>query len=162
MIKTLKRLAGPRPLLALTAICVLALAAGCGGDDRLTNEELAKRLNQTVDRISGEFAQVFQRVGRRGENEQVPAPAKQALERAADVERRSVDEIAELEPPEDAEEATNRLIDAARAQADQLDRLAREEELTVKELADALEFGPTRDALEELRRKRLVKPEQHR
>jgi hypothetical protein len=160
--KTLPRHTITRPALAALAAAV-ALAAGCGGDDdRLSKDETAKEVNAAVQTVNGEFQQAFQLLGRREEGERVPSAVRARLSRAATVERREAGKLDSIEPPAEAEEAVDGFVRAARSQADTLKSAAARTDLTVAEMADALEPADVREALAELERQGLAKaPPRH-
>lgn len=148
-----------RDLMTITAMAGACLSFGaCGGDPRLSDGELEERINPIVQRISGEFGAVFTELGMAGEGDRVPAAVRDRLREAAQAERDASEEAAALEPPERAEESVDRLVDATRSQADQLEQLAGRSDLTVGEMADAIEGGETAAALEELARAGYVAP----
>ena len=134
---------------ALTALVLLAGATGCG-EDRLSRDEYTAELQPAVQRISQGFGSVFERIGRAEDGERVPAPALQRLGQVAAQERRTAERLAGLEPPKDVEAVAGRFADGARRQADRLAAMSRERDVTVGELADAVEQGETAAPLRDL------------
>jgi hypothetical protein len=114
-----------------------------------------------VQAVSGEFQQAFELLGRRAESEKVPADVRERLEAAAAVERRNADEIEQIAPVEGSEAAVDEFVRAARSHADRLDAAAAQPDLTVAEMADTIERGELREALEALARQGLVEPPGH-
>lgn len=150
--------------LAAAALSAAALGACGGGDDgpdRLSDQEYKERVNPAVQRISQGFGQVFAELGKAGEGERVPADVRERLRAAANTEREAVSEMAELEPPERAEAAHERLVSAGRKQAEQLEALAGQPGLTVGRMADAVEGGETSRALQVLAKGGWVDPPGH-
>jgi len=144
--------------LALPLAASLTLAA-CGGDERLTRDEYAERVQPEIARVSESFGGVFQAIGRAEESDRVPAAALRRLAGAADTERAVAARLAALEPPEELERPATELVEGARRQADELDRLAaREGEVTVAQLADAVEQGATAEPLRDLARRGVIEP----
>lgn len=141
------------------AVVVVAalLAAGCGGDDRLSEEEATQRINDSVAETTQEFEQqvgsIFQQIGRLPEDAEVPDRIRTRLDEptaalAARL-RETADELADLDPPEDAEDEVEALEEASREQAERIEELPAREGLTVRELADAME--PPSEELRRLR-----------
>jgi hypothetical protein len=143
------------------AIAAAVVVAGCGGEDRLTKAETASELNRAVETLNAEFQAIFQELGPSGENARVPAALRERLAGAAETERRGAQELEEIEPVEGSDAAVDEFIQAARAQADALEEAAARSNLTVAEMADAIELPAMRDALGELARQDLVEPPGH-
>lgn len=154
-------------LMAALMMVGVALVAGCGDDeddggDRLGKEEFSTQMNGISGRVDREFGEVFEKLGRRGEKQTVPADVKAEVLDAARVEREVVEELDSLNPPEDAEEAAQDLVDAGGAQADALEQAAEDPELTVGALADIFEQSAVQDALAELEKLGYVTPDESR
>jgi hypothetical protein len=149
-----------RPAFA-AAVVALLLGAGCGGDDRLSKDETAKALNGAVQTVNGEFQQVFELLGRREEGERVPRPVRDRLRNGATVELREAGELDAIEPSAEAEESVDSFVRAARTQADALESAAARSDLTVAEMADAIELPEMREALAELVRQGLATAPEH-
>lgn len=134
------------------SICLIAAGglAACGGEDRLSQQEFSSQLTPKVERVMTQFGTVFETLGQAEESDTVSADVRRQLAEAARVERAVADQIDALNPPENAEPATKELAVAAERQADQLRSLAAREDLTVKEMADAIEGGATLEALARL------------
>ena len=154
----LARAAAPRAARTSPAMAVIAalVVAGCGGEDRMSDEETAREINAVLAATSGEvqrqFHPVFQQLEAVRENARVPRSVRARLERPTSVVagelRETADRVDELDPPEDAEEAVASLTESAREQATRLEQLPERERLTVRELADAVE--PPTEALRRL------------
>ena len=147
-----------RHLTTAAALLAALTVAACGGEDRLTREQYSAKLQPAVDEISAGFGTVFEEIGRAEESDRVSGAAQQRLADAAARERKVADELADLEPPEDLEDASDRLVTGARRQADELDRLATEEQVTVAQVADAIEEGASVEPLRELGKAGVVTP----
>ena len=122
------------------AIAAVGFVAGCGGDERLTKAETTSELNGAVATLNTEFQAIFEELGPRPEGARVPAALRERLAGAADVERHEADELEPIDPVEGAEAAVDDFIRAARVQADALEEAASQSDLTVAELADAIEL----------------------
>ena len=154
----LARAAAPRAARTSPALAVIAalLVVGCGGEDRMSDEETAREINEVLAATSGEvqrqFHPVFQQLGGMRESAPVPARVRARLEQPTSAVsrelRETADRVDELDPPEDAEEAVASLTESARAQAARLEQLPEQDGLTVRQLADAVE--PPTDALRRL------------
>ena len=146
---------------AVTGLAALALIAGCGGDERLSKAETTERVSGAVQSVNGEFQRVFELLGRRGERDRVPATVRKQLSSASEVERREADELAAIEPAAESERAVENFVAAARSQADALASAATRPNLTVAEMADAVEDAEVREALIELERAGLARAPRH-
>jgi methyl-accepting chemotaxis protein len=129
------------------AVAATFLLAGCGGEDRLSEEEASQQITELVGDLSGEIQQqfhpIFQQLEGVGENAPVPERVRAQLEDrtsvVADELREAADQVEELNPPEQAEDAVDALAESAREQATRVEELPEQEGLTVRELADAIE-----------------------
>lgn len=159
--KSLSKHTTTRPALS-AVVAAVALAAGCGGDERLSKDETAKAVNGAVKSVNGEFQQVYELLGRREERERVPSAVRARLKEAATVERRVAGKVDAVEPFAEAEQSVDSFARAARGQADALESAAARPGLTVAEMADLLEPKELGEALAELERQGLVEaPKQH-
>jgi hypothetical protein len=146
----------PRMSSAL-AVAAALLIAGCGGEDRLSDEEAAQRINEIFGATTGvvqhQFHPIFQQLEGVPEDAGVPERVRPQLDQPAGAVARELRETADrveaLNPPEDAEEAVDSLAESAREQAARLEQLPEQEGLTVRELAGAVE--PPTDELRRLR-----------
>lgn len=154
----LARAAAPRAARTSPAMAVIAalLVVGCGGEDRMSDEETAREITEalaaTSSEIQRQFHPVFQQLEAVREDARVPRSVRARLEQPTSVVarelRETADRVDELDPPEDAEEALASLTESAREQATRLEQLPEREQLTVRELADAVE--PPTEALRHL------------
>ncbi|MDQ3607966.1 MAG: hypothetical protein M3459_03565 [Actinomycetota bacterium] len=153
------------------AIMAVGLLGACGGDGGdgggagdggMSREQFSREVSGTVQQLSQQFGQqlepVFQALDRAGidENQEIPPPLErqaQAIARSlAQQTRETGEELARLEPPEGAEEPREQLVQATREQADRLEQVAGQDEITLREFADATEMPPdVRQALQTLR-----------
>jgi hypothetical protein len=141
-----------------TAVLAAATLSACGGEERLSDEEFSSRIQPVVERISTEFGAVFQALGRAREDARVPVDVRARLRRAARVERDAAADAAELQPPQRAEASLDRLVAGARQQSARLEQLAGRPDLTVGQMADAVEGGAAVGALRELAEQGFVSP----
>ena len=148
----------------LVALVAVAVGAGCGGDgdeDRLSQAQTTEEVNRAVQTVNGEFQQVFEQLGRRGEDERVPAGVRNRLRAVAEIERNAAGDVDSIQPAVGTGAAIDRFVRAARAQADALESAAGRRDLTVAEMADVVELPDMRGALDELKRQGLADvPEQ--
>ena len=140
----------------ITLIAALSLVA-CGGEDRLTERELADRLNPQVERIAGEFGAVFRALGRADESDLVPADVRARLREAAAIERRVAEDFEDIAPPEDTKDDVKALAAATARHADRLEQLSTDRRLTVARMADAIERGEIMAPLQRLAEDGLVR-----
>jgi hypothetical protein len=143
------------------AVAAATLAAGCGGEGRLSKAQTASEINGALQAVNAEFQRAFEQLGPSGEGKRVSQRVRDRLKAAATVERRAADEIEAIEPVEGAEAAFDDFVRAARTQAERLDGAAARPELTVAEMADVIESAEMRDALTELVRQGLAEPPGH-
>jgi hypothetical protein len=102
--------------IGLLTLTIVALTAGCGGEERLSKAEYERRVTAVGGRLLVAGAAVT-------------ASRDDVRERVREyrgVARRSADELAGLKPPEEAESANERLVEGLRALDDELDAVLRE------------------------------------
>lgn len=135
---------------------------GGGGDGGMSREQFSREVSGTVQQLSQQFGQqlepVFQALDRAGidENQEIPPPLErqaQAIARSlAQQEQAAAEELQRLQPPEGAEQPREELVQAMRDQADRLEGLAGQGEITLREFADATETpADLQEALQTLR-----------
>jgi hypothetical protein len=143
-----------RLFIAILVVTGVALVAGCdiGGEDRLSNEEFKQRATEIDNRVSNSFDAVFEEIGRpdRLGNKPVPEKAKTALAEAAQTEQEAVDELDDLNPPEEGQDAVDQLVEVAGAQADRLAAAAENPDLTGNEFLEAFEADDVDKPIDEL------------
>jgi hypothetical protein len=104
--------------LLILAIVLMAAglggAAGCGGEERLSREEFSERL-QSISQRGGERWERLAQVAADLEPDQaLPADVKQPMTDLVEFQQQAAAELAELDPPEEAEEEVEMLIEALR------------------------------------------------
>jgi hypothetical protein len=101
---------------ALAVLCGIAALAACGGgDDRLSQEELVFQ----ADAICGEYEGKLDALDEPQSLEDVEALANEAMP----IIEKGVDELEQLEPPEDLEDAYDRWIALSRESVAAIDDL---------------------------------------
>ena len=104
--------------LLILAIVLLAAglggAAGCGGEERLSREEFGQRL-QSIGQQGGErWGRLAQEAADLKPDQPLPANVIQPMRELVDFQGQATAELAELNPPEEAEEEVEMLIEALR------------------------------------------------
>ena len=112
--------------LLILAIVLLAAglggAAGCGGEERLSREEFGQRL-QSIDQRGGErWGRLAQVAADLKPDQPLPADVKQPMTELVEFQRHAAAELAELNPPQDAEEEVEELIAALRDRTEIFER----------------------------------------
>jgi len=90
------------PLAAILVIGVVA-AAGCGGDDRLSQDEFRTQANAVCEKYNAKIAAL----GSPSSPEEVSGPVDQVVP----LLRQGVSELRALRPPAEAEEDYDRMLD---------------------------------------------------
>jgi mannitol-1-phosphate/altronate dehydrogenase len=101
-------------LATVLAAASLGAVAGCGGEERLSREEFSDRL-QRIGQEGGErWGRLAQRAKDVKPDQPLAADVKLLMKELVDFQRQATDELAELNPPEEAEDEVEKLIDALR------------------------------------------------
>jgi hypothetical protein len=143
--------------LLMLAIVLMAAglggAAGCGGEERLSREEFGERL-QSVDQRGGErWGRLAQVAADLEPDQALPADVKQPMTDLVEFQRQAAAEFVELNPPEEAEEEVEMLIEALRdrtevfEQALEAGRFTRRDSVQITESGDRID-----EAFEQLRK----------
>lgn len=112
-------------LTALVLVAALA-AVGCGGDggDALSQEEYQERLDQASTDLQSASNDLGSNLGDViGGNEDAGSAAADSLGQVTEQLRQTAGELEDVNPPENAEQGNEELVDALRAYADDLDEL---------------------------------------
>lgn len=123
------RLVALAGLVAVVALTGCGGGGGAGGGERLTKDEYQQRVSSLGDRLEQEFSDI----ATAGEDpDELPA----LMNRLGEALDALADGLDELTPPEDVEEEQARVVDAARATADESRAIAKRiERETLAELA---------------------------
>ncbi|MGH3012710.1 MAG: hypothetical protein ACRDMY_12865 [Gaiellaceae bacterium] len=143
--------------LLMLAIVLMAAglggAAGCGGEERLSREEFGERL-QSIDQRGGErWGRLAQVAADLKPDQPLPADVMQPMRELVEFQRQAAAELAELNPPEEAEEEVEMLIEALRdrteafEQAIDVGRFTRRDSEQITEAGDKID-----EAFEQLRK----------
>jgi hypothetical protein len=101
-------------LATVLAAASLGAVAGCGGEEPLSREEFSDRL-QSMSQEGGErWGRLAQRAKDVKPDQPLAADVKQLMKELVDFQRQATDELAELNPPQGAEDEVEKLIDALR------------------------------------------------
>ncbi len=154
---------GIRVFAIVLAAASLGVVAGCGGDERLSREEFSERL-QSIDRRGSErWGRVAQRAKDLKPDQPISADLKQPMRELVEFQRQAADELEELNPPEDAKEEVEKLIEALRERTEIFDHVIAVGRFTPREFDQITESGDKIDeAFQQLRNKGfLPKVEEH-
>jgi hypothetical protein len=142
--------------LLMLAIVLMAAglggAAGCGGEKRLSREEFGERL-QSIDQRGGErWGRLAQVAADLEPDQALPADVKQPMRELVEFQRQAVAELAELNPPEEAEEEVEKLIEALRDRTELFEHAIEAGRFTQRDSDQITESGDKIDeAFEQLR-----------
>ena len=143
--------------LLMLAIVLMAAglggAAGCGGEERLSREEFSDRL-QSMSQEGGErWGRLAQRAKDVKPDQPLAADVKQLMKELVDFQRQAADELAELNPPEGAEEEVEMLIEALRDRTEVFEQVIEAGRFTRRDFGQITESGDKIDeAFEQLRK----------
>ena len=99
----------------LAGAAVVVLAAGCGGEKRLSREEYSKR----ADALCSKYNAKIKALGQPGSIRALP----RYVDRALPVARKGTEELRRLEPPKDEEKTANEWLDQNDSAVGALERL---------------------------------------
>jgi hypothetical protein len=112
------------PVIATVLACLVA--AGCGGEDRLSREEYIQRADATCKKYEERLKSLEEEL----QQTDSPQEAAKVIDRALPIIREGVGELRDLKPPEDLEGKTDEWLD-----------LNDENTKTLEELREAAEEG---------------------
>ena len=141
-------------MLAIVLIAAgLGGATGCGGEERLSREEFSERL-QSIGQRGGELWERLAQVAADLEPDQaLPADVKQPMTDLVEFQRQAAAELAELNPPEEAEEEVEMLIEALRDRTEVFEQVIEAGRFTRQDVAQVTQAGEKIDeAFEQLRK----------
>jgi hypothetical protein len=128
------RPAGRRLIPIALAAAGLVAVAGCGGDERLSRDGFADRL-QTIDRQgSAPYERLAQQAARLKPDQPLTETVKRGMRQYAGALARAADQLDQLNPPSGAEDETATLTDALRQRAESFEQAAREQRVTLRQL----------------------------
>jgi hypothetical protein len=138
---------------------VLGGAAGCGGEERLSREEFGERL-QSIDQRGGErWGRLAQVAADLEPDQALPADVKQPMTELVEFQRQAAAELAELNPPEEAEEEVEMLIEALRERTVAFEQAIAAGRFTPRQSEQITESGDKIDEVFEQLRKEGFLPE---
>jgi hypothetical protein len=147
-------------ILALVLMAAsLGVAAGCGGEERLSREEFGERL-QSIDQRGGErWGRLAQVAADLKPDQPLPADVMQPMTDLVEFQRQAAAELAELNPPEEAEEEVEMLIAALRDRTEAFERAIEAGRFTRRDSDQITEAGDKIDEAFEQFRKEGFLPE---
>lgn len=101
-------------LATVLAAASLATVPGCGGEERLSREDFSARIQSIGERGGELWGRLAQRAKGLKPDQPLPADVKQPMRELVEFQRQAVEELEALNPPEDAEEPVEMLIEALR------------------------------------------------
>jgi hypothetical protein len=140
-------------LASVVAVAGVGAVAGCGGDERLSREEFSVRI-QTIDRRGGElWGRLAQQAQNLKPDQPLPAEVKQALMELVEFQEQAAAELEALNPPEDAEEPVEVLIEALRGRTEIFEHVVEAGRFTQQDFDQVTQSGEQIDqAFEQLRK----------
>ena len=114
---------GVRVFAIVLAAASLGVVAGCGGDERLSREEFSDRLQSIDQRGSERWGRVAQRANDLKPDQPISADVKQPMRELGEFQRQAAGELEGINPPEDAKEEVEKLIDALRERTEIFDHV---------------------------------------
>ncbi len=155
-----------RRWLAVIAIMLAAgasgVVAGCGGDDddEASQEEFGEQLQSILEKPSSEFGQLAEEGAKLKPADPFSAEFKAEIGSVGETMAEAAEELQQLDPPEDAEQEVQALIDAIQDRAEAFEQAAGEEDITLREFAPILrESGARVDQAREALREAGYLPE---
>jgi hypothetical protein len=134
------------------AAASLGVVAGCGGEERLARAEFSDRLESIGQRGGERWGRVAQQAKDLKPDQPLPAAVKQPMRELIEFQRQAVDELEELKPPADAQEAVDMLIEALRERTETFEQVIAAGHFTQLESDQITESGEKIDeAFEQLR-----------
>ena len=153
--------------LLILAIVLMAAglggAAGCGGEERLSREEFGERL-QSIDQRGGErWGRLAQVAADLKPDQPLPADVMQPMRELVEFQRQAAAELGGLNPPEDAEEEVEKLIEALRERTVAFEQAIEAGRFTQRQSEQITQSGDKIDeAFEQLRKEGfLPEAEEH-
>jgi hypothetical protein len=140
--------------LVTIAIVVAALGgvAGCGGEERVSNEELSDRLASIGERGGELWGRLAERAQSLETDQRLPDDVVQALTELVAFQEQTVAELEALTPPEAAEEPIEMLTEALRSRTEAFKRVIAAGHFTEQDSARVTQAGEEIDeAFEQLR-----------
>lgn len=154
---------GLRFFAIVLAAASLGVAAGCGGDERLSRGEFSDHLQSIGQRGSERWGRVAQRAKDLKPGQPVPADVKQPMSELVDFQRQAVAELEELNTPEGADEEVETLMEALRERTEAFEQALESGRFTRRQFDQITEAGEKINlAFEQLRKEGFIpKVEEH-
>lgn len=141
----------------------LGVVAGCGGEERLSREELSDRLQSIDQRGSERWGRLAEEAEDLQPDQPLTAEVKQPIRELVEFQRQTADELEELNPPDGAEEAVKMLAEALRERTATFEQGIGAGRFTQRDFDEITQAGDKIDeAFEQLRKEGfLPKVEEH-
>jgi hypothetical protein len=139
------------------AAASLAVLAGCGGEERLSREAFSDRLQSIGQEGSERWGRLAERAGDLKPGQPLPADVEQPMRELVEFQRQAVRELEELNPPKDAEEEVETLIEALRERTETFEQVLVARRFTPRQSDQVTRSGDRIDAaFEQLRAQRFL------
>jgi hypothetical protein len=136
----------------VVAAAVLGGVAACGGEERLSREEFSDRLQRIGERGGDLWGRLAQRAEDLEPNEPLSADVKQAVTELVEFQKQAAAELEGLNPPEDAEQPAEMLIEALRERTETFEQVIEAGRFTEQDSDRVTQSGEEIDqAFEQLR-----------
>jgi hypothetical protein len=140
-------------LATVLAAASLATVPGCGGEERLSREDFSARIQSIGERGGELWGRLAQRAQNLEPDQPLPADVKQALTDLVDFQEQAVEELEALNPPEDAEEPVEMLVEALRERTETIEQAIEAGRFTQQKSDQLTQSGEKIDeAFEQLRK----------
>lgn len=149
--------------LVVLAAATLAVLAGCGGEERLSREAFSDRLQRIGQEGSERWGRLAERAGDLKPGQSLPADVERPMRELVEFQRQAVRELEELNPPKDAEDEVETLIEALRERSETFEQVLLARRFTPRQSDQVTRSGEQIDvAFERLRKEGfLLAVEEH-
>lgn len=130
----------------------LAVVSGCGGGDRLSQEEFSKRMERIHQQGGELWGRLAEQAGDLKPDQPLPATIREPMNAMADFQRSTAEELEQLAVPRGADEEVQEFIDALRERTRIFDQATEVGKLTQQDFERLTQAGEKIDAaLQQLR-----------
>lgn len=133
--------------LAIVVAAGLAIVSGCGGGDRLSQEEFRDRMQSIHEQGGQLWGRLAQQAGDLTPGQPLPADVRQPMRAMVEFQRSTADELDGLDVPQGADEEVQEFVDALRERTRLFERAAEAGRLTQEDFELITQAGEQIDAV---------------